>query len=62
MTETRLGRTFYGRCFSQRGDQYYHDLQRFEIDQSPDSDQAVVSGGNVSATRIDITEIGQSKT
>ena len=62
VTETRLGRTFYGRCFSQRGDQYYHDLQRFEIDQSPDSDQAVVSGGNVSATRIDITEIGQSKT
>jgi len=60
VVETRLGRTFYGRCFSQRGDQYYHDLQRFEIDASPDSDQAVVSGGNVSATRIDITEIGQS--
>lgn len=56
---TRLGRTFYGQCYSQRGDQYYHDLQRFEIDDSPDSDQAVVFGGNVSATRIDITEIGQ---
>ena len=56
---TRLGQTFYGRCFSQRGDQYYHDLQRFDIDPSPDSDQAVVSAGNVSATCIDITEIGQ---
>jgi 5'-nucleotidase len=59
--ETRLGQTFYGQCFSQRGDQYYHDLQRFDIDPSPDSDQAVVFGGNVSATRIDISEIGQGK-
>lgn len=56
---TRLGRTFYNRCFSQRGDQYYHDLQKFEIDADPDTDQAVVFAGNVSATRIDIREIGQ---
>lgn len=57
--ETRLGRTFYGQCFSQRGDQYYHDLQPFRIDDHPDTDQAVVFGGSVSATRIDIREIGQ---
>jgi 5'-nucleotidase len=56
---TRLGQTYYRRCFSQRGDQYYHDLQRFEIDQTPDSDQAVVADGHVSATRIDLGEIGQ---
>ena len=56
---TRLGQTFYKQCFTQRGDQYYHNLQRFEIDASEDSDQAVVSAGNVSATRFDISEIGQ---
>jgi 5'-nucleotidase len=56
---TRLGQTYYRRCFSQRGDQYYHDLQRFEIDQTQDSDQAVVADGHVSATRIDLSEIGQ---
>jgi 5'-nucleotidase len=56
---TRLGQTFYKQCFTQRGDQYYHNLQRFDIDPSEDSDQAVVSAGNVSATRFDISEIGQ---
>jgi 5'-nucleotidase len=59
---TRLGQTYYGQCFSQRGDQYFHDLQRFEIDQAPDSDQAVVFGGHVSATLIDLAEIGQNMT
>lgn len=57
---TRLGQTFYQQCFSQRGDQYYHDLQRFPIDEAPDSDQAVVFGGHVSVTRIDLAEIGQN--
>ncbi len=59
IVRTRLGRTFYGRCFSQRGDQYYHDLDRFEIDAAPDTDQAVVFAGQVSATLIDLSEIGQ---
>ncbi len=56
---TRLGQTYYQQCFSQRGDQYYHDLKRFPIDETPDSDQAVVFAGHVSATRIDLGEIGQ---
>ncbi len=60
IVRTRLGRTYYERCFSQRGDQYYHDLQPFQIDAAPDSDQAVVQNGQVSVTRIDIREIGQS--
>ena len=59
---TRLGQTYYQQCYSQRGDQYYHDLQRFPIDESPDSDQAVVFGGHVSVTRIDLAEIGQNMT
>ncbi len=61
LIKTRLGQTFYQQCFSQRGDQYYHDLQRFEIDPSPDSDQSVVFAGKVSATHIDIGEIGQGR-
>lgn len=60
IVRTRLGRTFYGQCYSQRGDQYYHDLQRFPIDDAPDSDQAVVFDGHVSVTRIDLAEIGQN--
>jgi 5'-nucleotidase len=59
VVETRLGRTYYRQCFSQRGDQYYHNLQRFEIDAAPDSDQAVVFAGSASATHIDINAIGQ---
>ncbi|MEM8767520.1 MAG: 5'/3'-nucleotidase SurE [Pseudomonadota bacterium] len=57
---TRLGRTYYERCYSQRGDQYYHDLQPFQIDAAPDSDQAVVQSGHISVTLIDIREIGQT--
>jgi 5'-nucleotidase len=59
IVRARLGQTFYRQCFARRGDQYYHDLQPFQIDQAPDTDQAVVAGGNVSATRIDLREIGQ---
>lgn len=56
----RLGHTFYQRCFSQRGDQYYHDLQPFEVDLEPDTDQAIVRTGRLSATLIDLTTIGQT--
>jgi 5'-nucleotidase len=59
IVHTRLGRTYYRRCFSQRVDQYYHDLQPFEIDDEPGSDQAVVASGKVSATLIDLDVIGQ---
>ena len=59
IVRARLGRTYYRQCFARRGDQYYHTLGPFEIDRAPDTDQAVVAAGNVSATRIDISEIGQ---
>ena len=59
IVRARLGQTYYRQCFSRRGDQYYHDLQPFEIDKAPDTDQAVLASGNVSATRIDLSEIGQ---
>jgi 5'-nucleotidase len=60
IVRTRLGRTYYRRCFSQRGDQYYHNLERFPIDEAPDTDQAVVAAGHVSATLIDLEVIGQT--
>lgn len=60
IVRARIGQTYYRRCFSQRGDQYFHDLQKFDIDKAADTDQAVVSSGRVSATLIDLSEIGQN--
>ncbi|MGD8416586.1 MAG: 5'/3'-nucleotidase SurE [Pseudomonadales bacterium] len=60
IVRTRLGRTYYRQCFSRRGDQYYHNLSHVDVDTAPDSDQAVVTAGNVSATLIDLAEIGQA--
>jgi 5'-nucleotidase len=57
---TRIGHTFYGRCFTQRGDQFFHDLQPFETDLAPDTDQAIVRAGRVSATYIDLRTVGQT--
>lgn len=60
IVRTRLGQTFYNRCFSQRGDQYFHDLARFSVDPADDTDEAVVRSGHVSVTEIDLTGIGQA--
>jgi len=59
IVKTRIGHTFYGRCFTQKGDQYHHDLSDTRIDQDPDSDDCVVRAGNVSATEIDMRVLGQ---
>ena len=59
IVKTRIGHTFYGRCFSQKGDQYHHDLSDTRIDQDPTSDDCVVQAGNVSATEIDMRVLGQ---
>lgn len=59
VVRTRLGRTFYRRCFSKRGDQYFHDLSDFTVDQEPGTDQFVVQQGKVSVTRLDIADMGQ---
>ncbi|MDA1074297.1 MAG: 5'/3'-nucleotidase SurE [Proteobacteria bacterium] len=59
IVRTRMGHSFYGRVFSQKGDQYFHQLERFPTDQAPDTDQMVVSHGRVSATRLDIRDLGQ---
>ena len=60
IVRTRLGRTFYKQCFSERGDQYYHHLTSFTVDQEPDTDQFIIQQGKVSITRLDIADIGQN--
>ena len=59
VVRTRLGHSFYNRCFSRKGDQYHHAMARFDIDQAPDTDFVVLNSGRVSATHIDIRVLGQ---
>ena len=59
IVRTRIGHTYYGSCFRRKGDQFHHDLSNTHIDQSPDTDNFVVAGGNVSATEIDMRVLGQ---
>ena len=56
---TRLGETYYRRCYSRRGDQFYHDLEAFQVDAAPDTDQVAVQNGHISVTEIDIRRLGQ---
>jgi len=55
----RLGETFYQRCFARRGDQYFHQLARFDTDTESDTDWAVLHTGRVSAAYIDLSVLGQ---
>ena len=59
LVHTRLGQTYYGQAFAQRGDQYHHRLARFEIDQDADTDLVVVRQGLISAAHIDVSILGQ---
>lgn len=59
IVHTRLGHTYYGRCFNKRGDQYHHQLSKVSIDQDPDTDAMVTGSGRVSATLIDLSVLGQ---
>lgn len=59
IVKSRIGHTFYDQCFTQRGDEYHHDLASAHIDQNPETDDCVVRAGNVSATEIDIRVLGQ---
>ena len=59
IAKTRLGHTFYDGCFSQRGDQYFHDLRTVTVDPTPDTDETVVQSGRISATLLNIKDFGQ---
>lgn len=59
IVHTRIGHTYYDQCFIRKGDQYHHNMKYAMIDDAPDTDDVVVSGGNVSATEIDMRVLGQ---
>lgn len=59
IVNSRIGHTFYDRCFTQSGDRFHHDLSLTDVDQSPDTDDCVIRAGNISATEIDIRALGQ---
>jgi 5'-nucleotidase len=56
---TRLGYTTYRDCFRQRGDQYHFGLAAADLDPAPDTDDATLKAGHVSATLLDIRTFGQ---
>ncbi len=60
IVRTRLGHTFYGQCFQQRGDQYHFGLTRATIDSAADTDDITLNNGHVSATLLDIRGYGQT--
>jgi 5'-nucleotidase len=56
---TRLGYSTYRDCFRQRGDQFHFALAAADLDDSPDTDDATLKAGHVSATLLDIRSFGQ---
>lgn len=57
---TRLGHTTYGSCFQRKGDQYLFGLSAANIDPAPDTDDATLKTGHISATLLDIRDFGQA--
>ena len=58
--QTRLGATGYRSCFEKSGDQYHHRLRDVTVDQAQDTDAMITQSGRVSATRIDLSALGQT--
>ena len=57
---TTLSKTFYGQCFQEQTEQEYKfGLAKASIDNSLNTDVAVLEEGNISATMIDINTLGQ---
>ncbi|MBK8957021.1 MAG: 5'/3'-nucleotidase SurE [Proteobacteria bacterium] len=61
IVRARLGLSYYRGCFKQRGDQFHHALASAELDTHPETDDAVLQAGHISATRIDIRTLGQHR-
>ena len=59
IVRARLGLSWYGGCFTRKGDQYHHALATADLDEAPDTDDRVLRAGHVSATRIDVRTLGQ---
>ena len=60
VVHSRLGHTFYGQAFVQRGELYHHQLARFPMDADPDTDYMVVRQGLISAVHLDMRVLGQA--
>ncbi|MEQ8661339.1 MAG: 5'/3'-nucleotidase SurE, partial [Gammaproteobacteria bacterium] len=60
LRRTRLGHTTYRDCFRQKGDQYHFGLATAALDTAPDTDDATLKTGHVSATLLDIKTFGQA--
>ena len=60
IVRTRLGQTFYGKCFRKRGDQYHFGLTSAVIDTADGTDDKTLTDGHVSATLLDIRSFGQA--
>ena len=60
LVEARLGQTFYKGCFAEKAPgEYSHELRELTIDPDDETDEKVVRSGRISATLIDVTELGQ---
>lgn len=59
VVRTHLGRTYYSQVFRLRGDQYRHEVANRIPDTRDLADATVLQSGRASASRIDISEIGQ---
>lgn len=59
IVRTRLGKTYYGACFKKYGDQYRFGLATANIDAAPDTDDATLSRGQVSASLLELGDFGQ---
>ena len=57
---TRLGFSTYRSCFQQRGDQFLFGLAHADIDAAPDTDDATLKAGHISAALLDIRSFGQA--
>ena len=61
ISRTTLSKTFYGQCFQQDDNlDYKFGLAKACIDNSLNTDVAALEEGNISATLIDITTLGQN--
>jgi 5'-nucleotidase len=56
--KTKLSNTFYGNCFRKTGDAWEFALADARIDNSPGTDNVVITSGHISATLLDLTKIG----
>ncbi len=58
IVKTKLSNTFYGNCFQKKESQWEFALADARIDNSPGTDNVVITSGNISATLLDLTKIG----